>query len=386
MAEIGLTLRPVRRLDVVAAAAAPSRTARAQLVAAGEAADTLIGEWRDLEARALEANPFFVPEFALAAARDFGATVRILAVHGDDGRLIALAPVTASRLGWIEPALRTWSHDYGPLGVPLIDAYQRDAAAAGLLAAADRSALVLPDMTLDGPVSAAVLAAAAVAGRRVTVVGSHERAAFLGRGDARGTLSGKRRKEYARQLRRLAEEGAVRSDVAAEPDAVVAAFEEFLALEAAGWKGARGTAMAKSGKGAFARDAVARLAARRAVRINVLRFNGRMIAGLVSLVSGVSAATWKIAYDEKFAGFSPGAQVMLDAPAALAAAGATYIDSLATPDHPLANHIWKQRIAIGTIIVAPPAGAFRHRAALVSLAAEARARGLAKRLRDRLRG
>ena len=111
-----------------------------------------------------------------------------------------------------------------------------------------------------------------------------------------------------------------------------------------------------------------------------------MIAGLVSLISGDAAVTWKIAYDEGYARFSPGAQVMLDAPVALAARGVRHVDSLATPGHPLVDHIWKDRGTIGTLIIAPAGGWVRHRLGLALLSAEMRARGAAKRLRDRLRG
>jgi CelD/BcsL family acetyltransferase involved in cellulose biosynthesis len=199
-------------------------------------------------------------------------------------------------------------------------------------------------------------------------------------------LPARRRKEYGRQLRRLANGGRAEQESVADPEAVIAAFDEFLALEAAGWKGAGGTAMAaRAETREFAREAVARLAGEGAVRIQALRFEGRMIAGLVSILSGGAAVAWKIAYDESFARFSPGAQVMLDAPVALAKAGVAHVDSLATADHPLANHVWPDRIAIGTLIVGPSRGALRHRLALASVAAEGRARILARRLRDRVR-
>lgn len=384
MAEAGLILGSVKRASRDTAMSVPRW--RVEKVPVAEAAP-LTGAWERLAAEASESNPLFAPDFVLAAAQRFGAGVVIAAVRGGDGNLAALAPTTPTRLGRIAPALRVWSHDYGPLGVPLLAASDAQAAAAGLIAAADGGALVVPDLALDGPAARALVAAAAASGRAVTVAGQHERAIFRTGVDPREALSAKRRKEYGRQLRRLAEDGAVAQETITEPEAVRAAFEEFLELEARGWKGARGTAMAaQADKSAFAREAVAGLAARGRVVINTLRLDGRMLAGLVSLVARDAAVTWKIAYDESFARYSPGAQVMLDAPVALAARGVTYIDSLATPDHPLINHIWKDRAAIGTLIIAPARGQKRHRLALKLMAAEVRARALAKRLRDRLRG
>jgi CelD/BcsL family acetyltransferase involved in cellulose biosynthesis len=387
MAEVGLSLAPGRTFARPAPAGAVPQT-RAALVPLAEA-EALAGEWSGLAAEALQHNPLFLPGFVLPAARRLAAGVAIATMRDPAGRLIGLAPVTATRLGRIAPALRVWSHNYGPLGVPLLAAPMADDAAAGLVEAAAGKALVVPDLALDGAAAAALFRAARAAGRRVVIAGRHERALVDAgaRPDPRAALTARRRKEYGRQLRRLGEEGKVEREAVAEPAAVIAAFDEFLALEAAGWKGARGTAMAaQAEKAVFAREAVARLAATGAVRIQALRFDGRMIAGLVSLLSGNAAVTWKIAYAEDFARFSPGAQVMLDAPAALAAAGVTHVDSLATPDHPLANHAWPDRVAIGTLIIGPARGALRHRLALAALGLEARARTVAKRVRDSVRG
>jgi CelD/BcsL family acetyltransferase involved in cellulose biosynthesis len=386
MTEAGLVLAPQRAFARPASshAAAPVPVA---LAPAAEA-EALAGEWGMLADEALQQNPLFLPGFVLPAARSLAAGVRIATVRDAAGRLTALAPVTLIRLGRVAPALRVWSHDYGPLGGPLLAGSVAGDAADGLIEAAGGAALAVPDLALDGPVAGALLRAAAAAGRKVAVHGRHERAAFrTDRGtDPRAMLSPRRRKEYGRQLRRLAEEGRVQQESIADPAAVIAAFDEFLALEAAGWKGARGTAMAvRAETRDFAREAVARLAGAGSIRIEALRFDGRMIAGLVSILSGRAAVTWKIAYDESFARFSPGAQVMLDAPVALAKANVTHVDSLATADHPLANHVWPDRITIGTLVVGPARGVLRHRLALASLAAEGRARTLAKRLRDRVR-
>ena len=387
MAEIGLTLAAARSLAESPRTGAPA-SVRAALLPAAEA-EGIAGEWTALADEALQRNPLFLPGFALLAACRLAPGVRIATARDGAGRLIALAPAVTTRLGRMAPALRIWSHDYGPLGVPLLAGSVAGDAVAGLIDAAQGAALVVPDLTLDGPAAGALLRAAATAGRLVTVHGRHERAAFRAdRGaDPRAMLPARRRKEYGRQLRRLADEGRVQQESVAEPEAVIAAFDEFLALEAAGWKGARGTAMAvRAATREFAREAVVRLAGEGAVRIQALRLDGRMIGGLVSILSGCAAVTWKIAYDESFARFSPGAQVMLDAPAALAQAGVACVDSLATADHPLANHVWPDRIAIGSLVIGPARGAWRHRLALASLAAEHGARTLARRLRDRVRG
>src|SRR5262245_38557605 len=69
-------------------------------------ASAISAEWRALAAEAVEDNHFFLPEVVLPATRHFGEDVQILAVRDGGGALIALAPVTRTRLGRIAPALR----------------------------------------------------------------------------------------------------------------------------------------------------------------------------------------------------------------------------------------------------------------------------------------
>ena len=57
------------------------------------------------------------------------------------------------------------------------------------------------------------------------------------------SLSSSTRKKLRQHRRRLSEQGALTSVVVSEPQAVRDALEQFLALEAAGWKGQRGTAL-----------------------------------------------------------------------------------------------------------------------------------------------
>ena len=76
---------------------------------------------------------------------------------------------------------------------------------------------------------------------------SHLRACLDARREAdevlRDALSAKKLKELRRQRNRLAEHGTVRFAVARSTDEVAHAVEVFLALEASGWKGERGTAL-----------------------------------------------------------------------------------------------------------------------------------------------
>ena len=366
-----------------AAAPGASRPATTALLSPDEA-DGLTGEWQSLAAAAGEDNHFFLADVVLAATRHFAKEVRLLTVRNAAGRLVALTPATRTRLGRVAPALRVWSHQYGPFGVPLVADGELAEAAAGFIQAA--KTLVFPDLPLASPVATALTRAAAEAGRTVRIVDAHERAGLFrdtAPDDLRAALPTRRRKEFARQMRRLADLGPVASESVAEPQAVTAAFEEFLALEAAGWKGEGETAILSNPPiAAFARDVVGRRAAAGGVRIDALRLAGKPIAIVVSFVAGAAAWTWKIAFDEAFARFSPGAQLMLELPRHVFADGkVARIDSLAVADHPMIDHLWRDRLRIGTLVIGP--GGPLHRLALLSTESEIRARALVRQLRDR---
>ena len=351
----------------------------------------LLPEWAALADRSLSDNPFFHPDFAVPAMAHLDRAVAIATVRRRDGWLTAAAPFTRDRLGRIAPAARLWSHKYAPLGTPLVaDGDVAGAVAAlveGLAPAGSSRSLVVPDVPLDDRVVAALIAAARNRDRPVDIVGRHLRVVLDrpagGALDLYAALPTRRRKEAQRQLRRLADLGAVTIETATGSTAVTSALEAFLALESAGWKGRAGTALAASPAATtFVRSAVTSRAAAGAARIDSLALDGRPVAMLVSFIAGATAFTWKITYDETFARFSPGAQLMLEvAPRILAETSVQRIDSCADAGHPMIDRLWPGRIAVGTLVVGPPGGGLLHRAGVAAAKAEAMARASLKRLR-----
>jgi CelD/BcsL family acetyltransferase involved in cellulose biosynthesis len=353
-------------------------------------AASIIAEWRELARRGADDNVFFHPGMLLPAVDHLDPGIRIATVRNPAGRLIALAPVDAVRLGRVAPAVRLWVHDYAALGTPLIDA---DEMSAGAAAIAGRlpgdGSLILPALPLDGPVAAVLVKAAETAGRPTAIVGAHRRAVLRrdpDGADFRSTLSSRRRGQFARQMRRLAETGPVTVEATAEPDRVRARFEEFLALEVRGWKGRRGTALASSvATAAFARDVVFNRSERGTVRIASIRLGERPVAVAVSFVAGATAYAWRIAYDEDFGRASPGAQLLLDLPATLFFdPSVETIDSCSPAGDRFAASLWPDRMAVGTLVIGPPGGSLLHNAGLAAFRAESEARAAARRLRTRL--
>ncbi len=331
-------------------------------------------------------NAFFAPAFVLPAARAFGAALSV-AVLRQGEEVVAALPFVRARLGRIAPAMQAFAHDYAPLGTPLVHPAWVDRGTELLLSRLALSrrgaALVLPWMPLHHPVAEALRRAANAGGRAVAVLARHQRAVVtLGREEGlRASLATRRRKELARQLRRLGDEGAV-SFRAFRGSDVPVAFSAFLALEKRGWKGSAGTAMAAlPAVSSFAHEAVAAFARDDRIRIDGLFVGENPVAMLVTFLTQTAGFTWKIAYNEAFSRYSPGAQLMLEVPARIFADHSVRsIDSLATADHPMIDRLWPERMQLGTLVVAPPGGGLLFRAGLAAARGELAAREKARQL------
>ncbi|MBB3952121.1 GNAT family N-acetyltransferase [Aureimonas jatrophae] len=323
------------------------------------AALELVDELQFLMTRAVEPNVFFEPRFLVPAMpRLDERKVRLLVARdesGDRSRLRFFMPFTVERPSRsVGSILRAWSHPFGPVGTLPLDGDDPLRTARDLLTSLREpsdlpSTLVLPDMRLGGPLVAILCEAVAAEGLSIAVCDRRTRAALRP-----GTpLPARHRRERDRLLRRLGRHGPVRFEEARKPDDVREGLEEFLALEASGWKGRRRTALAQDRyRAAFAREAVNGLAERGQARVFTLWAGEDAAASLVVLESGGEAAAWKTAYDERFAASAPGAIVLsLAADRLLADPTIQLADSCAVPDHPVANRLWRSRTEVGTLVI-----------------------------------
>jgi len=321
-----------------------------------------ISEWRGLSGRAIEPNGYYLPDWELAVnASASGRTgASTLAAWNSDG-LIGLMPVVPlSRATKIPlPALAS-AHPYGTLCTPLIDRTAAEDAAQLMMQAARNAgarALVLREVALDGGALKAFNRVLRGEGLRSRTLNWHLRASLDATRKAdellQEALSGKKLKELRRQRQRLSEHGEVRFDVARSPRDVAAALEIFLQLEASGWKGERGTALAQvEGDAAFIRRATEGLAENRQCEIVTLRAGTTPVASGIVLRHQTRAFFFKIGVDERFAKYSPGVQLTLDLTRHLCADPAiASADSTASPDNPMINPIWRGRFAIGDVLI-----------------------------------
>jgi CelD/BcsL family acetyltransferase involved in cellulose biosynthesis len=326
------------------------------------------GEWCDLATRALEPNVFYDPAFALPAAPVFGAGVGAVLVWSKAARLIGLFPARIERRYGVMTTLTGWTHPYAPFGVPLVD---RDEAEAAITAFLDHveaneklpKLLVLPLIATERSFMQALQQVLARHGGAAAPFDAHARA-LLAPSNARKTyldraLSSKKLKELRRQRRRLLEHGLLKLATAQTPALVAPALSDYLTLEAAGWKGRAGTAARHHAAALdFMQSAVAALANDGRVRIDRLTQHDRTLAATITLRSADTAWFWKIAYDEAAASASPGVQLTLDiSESFLADPEIARVDSCATADHPMIDHLWRERLALADLLIAPSAAA-----------------------------
>ncbi len=327
--------------------------------------ELLLGKYNDAN---IEDNVFFDKTFLTSAfGRMNMLETNLLTVWETiDGKryLRMYFPVVGERVGWpAKNVWRCWSHDYAPLGVPLVSAndcgevLDRFLQLLSQVESGSLSVLVFPDIPSKGIFATRLREALDDNGIPYAQIQSGERAIltrnFLHPDQSALELSSKKRRQLRRQLRRLGELGEMQLECVDAYGDVLLRFEEFMLLEAKGWKGRKGTSMHTIKQtAAFARQAVTDLAKSGNCTIYSIRLNGKSIASLIMLRSAGVYYPWKIAFDQDFSLYSPGALLMFQVSEEITrASDFIRADSLAGASNQLVNLLWKQRMAMSSLIL-----------------------------------
>lgn len=366
----------------------------ARVVALRDVGDRLVEQWRELAASAVEPNPFFEPGFVLPAARLLpdGPDAALLTAESS-GELLFAVPLVRER-GFRRvpiPSVRVWLHPYAFLGTPLVSQHARpDALSAALRVLRDLPGarwLVWEQLPRTGPVATLLGQALAACGVRATTFEPYERAVLHRRSSndyLDRAISGRHLKNLRRQRRNLeAADGSEVQllDVAAgaydDPGPLESGTAEFLRMEAAGWKGRDGGAMAGSPSDAeLFREVCRAFAADSRLQLWVWGTAGRPAAAQCNLMAGSTVFHFKIAYDEDYARYSPGLQLELAMVETFHAdARLTMIDSCTAPGTRVSEQLYPDRLPVRTLLL-PLSGLRGHLAARgTPLAAEGYRRG-----------
>ncbi|PQM27990.1 GNAT family N-acetyltransferase [Sphingopyxis lindanitolerans] len=320
--------------------------------------DEMAAAWDRLADDASEPNPF-AERWCLQPALhllDPERRARLVMVRADGaGPLIGVMPLApVMKYGRLPLRHVTgWAHPNHFHGAPLVRAGMERIFWSILLGWCDaapwaRTLLHVPRLTEDGPLHRALVDVARGRDGGVETVHNEERALLASELSPEAywdeAVRAKKRKELRRQANRLADQGALsfrrwQSDEAAAPW-----IDAFLDLEARGWKGQAGSALASHGDTeAWFRAVVAAAAAAGKLDMRLLALDERPLAMLVNFLCPPGGFSFKTAFDEEFARFSPGVllqQANLDL---LGDDRIDWVDSCAAPDHPMIDSVWHER-------------------------------------------
>ena len=330
-------------------------------------------DWRELAERTAGMNVFYEPDVFLPAVRSFGASKRSIYLFvyrqatSGAAELVGFLPFEkAYEFQWpYVPRLSAWRHPYGFLNEPLIDL--RFAEQAWLALArwlrSQQAWMPLIEIELfnaDGANYDAFRAAGREDNWRICVVDHFERASLsceTGGWDMalNATISKPRRKEYARQRRRLAELGRLEFRTLGQADDVGIWLNRFLQLERSGWKGRVQTAILDDPAHVDYYCSVCRaLFARGRLSMLGIYLDDKPIAMKCNYLSGRGCFTIKIAFDEAYAKFSPGVLLEFEnVRNASSQPDLRWFDSCAVPRHPMIDKVWGGRRTIEHVLVSP---------------------------------
>lgn len=317
------------------------------------------GAWADLFDRSLECNVFYGPDHLepLATGPLCDSSFRVLLAwrQGPGGRTLAgFMPLhlSASPLA----PVRGFKHHYVVGSTPLLDSFQPlDAANAllhGLTEIRPGALLILDDVRLDWPAWQA-LVRASQASRCLFEEQDVIARAGVSPVSASTHLKGKISQNLRRCSAKLSTLGAWSVNTPMDVEEGREGLEALLSIEASGWKGEAGTALASNADTlAFARKAFDPGNLRPTPLFSVLRLENKPIAVSMNLIGHDNAANLKCAYDESYAACSPG--VLLDVALADELRRTSFtpmIDSVALPGHPV-ERVWPERMRCGWVAVA----------------------------------
>lgn len=339
--------------------------------------------WDRLARAAPSPNPFYTRHVVGAhEASGIGvAGLRVLAVEdGDD--ILALLPFRQGRFG---ARAAGWASHYTVEGTPLLAGREAASALLDGMAQLRPRCWLLPRLALDSPAGAAIRVEIARRAWPSAVIAPFERAVLAihpGAEPYAGRLSRNRRKGLKRQESRLREMGALEHRIAETEPGVAEALDAFLALEASGWKGRRGTALALGpGTRALAHRLFAASGGPVGVRADRLLLDGRTIAVSLSLACAGTLYLHKTAYDEALRAQAPGLLLELAIMRSLHESGFEgLLDTCAEPGGVL-DELYPDRLAMGDLLLSPgrlPAERFAR-----VVAGEIRRRRMRAWLKDR---
>lgn len=343
-----------------------------QLVRRVDELRDIVPAWDALTRNALESNAFYESWALLPALEQLAAPrVAILLIWLDNSHtcLTGLFPLVHETTYYRCPASHwhNWQHPHCPVGTPLV---HRNHARKTLKCLFDwlhhqvhATVFSLHHIPVDGLLFQHLQALAQDQGHLLDTSDQWERAMLHTDMEAEHYLQShqrrKRLKQFSRLRRRLEERGELEFHtlLPGESADLNTWIHDFLHLEHAGWKGQQKTALQSSPGGrVFAETLMRNAATQGQLMMLKMTLNGEPLAMKLNLTNATQGAfALKIAYDERYAAYSPG--VLLELENICVVLGETrvgWMDSCAIPHHPMINRLWAERRRMANLRISTP--------------------------------
>ncbi len=323
-----------------------------------ESLAALLPQWKALSERSADDNAYYSPAYAMALLETVSAKdkVRFLTVR-DGASLVAFLPFQTSPMRWppFGVAGLAWQSPHTYTCAPLLDrdlAYETADTLVTALMSMRPGTWMFPRMNTGSTTVAALVAAFERRLLKHRFIEPFKRA-VVGHGPSfdehlKKNVASKRRRELARNRRRLSEVGHLRHRfVTGGPD-LEKAVEAFLSIEAAGWKGHGGTALqCRPDSLAFARKAFTE---NPGCMADMLLLDDKPIAVSLMVKSGRTGFTVKCAYDETYRNY--GAGLLLEEDALRNFLDGNFVDRLdsGTNGSHVIDGLWPESIEVGDLM------------------------------------
>jgi CelD/BcsL family acetyltransferase involved in cellulose biosynthesis len=349
-------------MSAVLPSAAPAAARRA--VAAGTVVEVLgdiaslqalVPQWEALAADAAEPNPFYEHWMLIPALQAYGADAFRCVAVWQDGTLAALFPMWLQRRfrGLPVPALRSYRHRNMLACTPLLRAKHLAKSLAALLDEAPAPVMEFDWTPTGGLFYGALAEAMSSRGLPWLVTDAYERALLLRERDPRERYNSNTRNNLRRCQSRLEAIGKVAPARLSPGDDLEAWTQEFMRLEASGWKGRAGTALrCREDDRRFVAAVFPEAFRRGRLLLTGLDLGGRALARHVIFTAGEGAWSFKLAYDEAHEKCSPGLLGEVDnVRQFLETPGLRWLDSNTARESPGYWRVWKDRLAVQRVAV-----------------------------------
>ncbi|MEH6757481.1 MAG: GNAT family N-acetyltransferase [Parasphingorhabdus sp.] len=338
-------------------------SATSELLPIAAMSDELLSSWQKLARNAAEPNVFY-EHWALNPALEHFDTEPQLSLFlywaglPNKSDLLGLLPIGPFRQfgSWPVPFVQNWTHHNSFLGTPLVRKGFENQFWTVLFEQLDatswRGFLHIRGMTVGGPLDQALRSVCVRQKRRCDLVHSEARALLESNLDADAyyaeTVRSKKRKEIRRQAKRLGEMGEVTYSHVNGATGLDAWIDEFLQLERRSWKGQEGSALdCSDDTRPFFCEALTGAACSGQLERHDLRLDGKPLAMLVNFHSAPGSFSFKTAFDDDYARFSPGVLLQLENLKILGQPDIYWMDSCAAEGHPMIDSLWSGRRHIG---------------------------------------